>query len=135
MVVDSERVSVVDRFQPYLFSPSFSGQRPEKAMASRTVIKKAVNLPVTHTTLANGVPFAPLLNLNARASTLEAIEFAEHNHTHEVHGHRAAPRAPWAGGTVRSSSGLVSTTFVNSASVENSLALIGPLHGPRVSVN
>lgn len=89
-------------------------------MASRTVIKKAVNLPVTYTTLANGVPFAPLLNFDARASTSEAIEFAEHNHEHEVHGHRAAPRAPWAGGIVRSSSGLLSTTFINGASlVEN----------------
>jgi len=98
-------------------------------MASRIVIKKAVNLPVMCTTLANGVPFAPLLNPNpnARASTLEAIEFAEHNHTHEVHGHRAAPRAPWAGGVVRSSSGLISTTF---ASVENALVLISLLHGP-----
>ena len=86
-------------------------------MASRTVIKKAVNLPVTSTTLANGVPFAPLLNFNARASTSEAIEFAEHNHTHEAHGHRAAPRAPWAGGAVRSSSGLCSTTFINGALV------------------
>jgi len=82
-------------------------------MASRTVIKKAISLPVTYTSLANGVPFAPLLNFNARASTLDAIEYAEHNHAHEVHGHRAAPRAPWAGGTVRSSSGLVSTTFIN----------------------
>ena len=90
-------------------------------MASRTVIKKAVNLPVTSTTLANGVPFVPLLNFNARPSTLEAIEYAEHNHTHDVHGHRAAPRAPWAGGAVRSSSGLVSTTFVNGALVENTL--------------
>lgn len=86
-------------------------------MASRTVIKKALNLPVTSTTLANGVPLAPLLNFNAGPSTLDAIEFAEHNHTHEVHGPRAAPRAPWAGGAFRLSSGLVSTTFVNGALV------------------
>ena len=99
-------------------------------MASRTVIKKAVNLPVTSTTLANGVPFAPLLNFNARAATLEAIEFAEHNHTNEVHGHRTAPRAPWAGGVVRSSSGLLSTTFVNGASVvENTSPHWSPFAG------
>jgi hypothetical protein len=101
-------------------------------MASRTVIKKAINLPVTYTSLANGVPFAPLLNFSARASTLDAIEYAEHNHAHEVHGHRAAPRAPWAGGTVRSSSGLVSTTFINGTSVveTGSLSLV-PLAGPE----
>jgi len=93
-------------------------------MASRTVIKKAVNLPVTCTTLASGVPLAPLLKFNARASTLEAIEFAEHNHAHEVHGHRAAPRAPWAGGVVRSPSGLVSTTFVNALPLHPATRLI-----------
>jgi len=105
-------------------------------MASRAVIKKAVNLPVTYPTLATGVPLAPLLNFNARASTLEAIEFAEHNHTHEVHGHRAAPRAPWAGGVVRSSSGLISTTFVNGASgVENTLLSLVAVRESRKSVS
>jgi hypothetical protein len=78
-------------------------------MGSRTVIKKAVNLPVIYRTLADGV-HSPRYSM-----TLEAIEL-----------HHAARRAPWAGGTVRSSSSLVSTTFVNGVSVvENTLAPIG----------
>lgn len=83
-------------------------------MASLRALKKAINLPPTgQITAANGVPFAPMLTLNARASTLDAIEYAEHSH-HDSHGaHRSDIKPRWAGGVSKTSTGLVSRTFVN----------------------
>ena len=74
-------------------------------MATFKAVKKAVTLTPTVLTLPSGIPYAPLLNLAAKAP-------------HDPHGHGhsditvrsdIAPR--WAGGVSRTSSGLVSKTF------------------------
>ena len=74
-------------------------------MATFQAVKKAVTLTPTVRILPSGLPYAPLLNLAAKAP-------------HDPHGHGhsdttvrsdIAPR--WAGGVSRTSSGLVSKTF------------------------
>ncbi|KAG8757765.1 hypothetical protein FRC14_001531 [Serendipita sp. 396] len=84
-------------------------------MASFRALKKAVNLPPTGSILsANGVPFAPLLSVNAKASTLDSIEYAAHSHhDHHHDSHRSDSRPSWAGRASSRPSGLVSRTFVN----------------------
>jgi len=74
-------------------------------MATFQAVKKAVTVTPTVRILPSGLPYAPLLNLAAKAP-------------HDLHGHGhsdttarsdIAPR--WAGGVSRTSSGLVSKTF------------------------
>ena len=75
-------------------------------MATFKAVKKAVALNPTVRTLPSGIPYAPLLNLAAKAP-------------HDPHGHGHADTtarsdfAPrWAGGISRNYSGLVSKTFI-----------------------
>ncbi|PPQ92707.1 hypothetical protein CVT25_014014 [Psilocybe cyanescens] len=80
-------------------------------MATFQAVKKAVTLTPTVRALPSGVPYAPLLNLSAKAP-------------HDAHGHgHAGPRsdaAPqWAGGVSRTFSGLVSKTFTTVSPTSN----------------
>jgi ubiquinol-cytochrome c reductase iron-sulfur subunit len=77
-------------------------------MATFQAVKKAVSLNPTVRILPSGIPYAPLLNFAAKAP------HDPHSHGHSDTAVRsdAAPR--WAGGIVRTSSGLVSKTFTTS---------------------
>jgi len=70
------------------------------------VVKKAVTLPPTVRTLSSGVPHPTLVNLAAAGGG------GHHGHGHS--GPRSDAQPKWSGGTSRSSSGLVSKTFVTS---------------------
>lgn len=74
-------------------------------MATYQAVKKAVSLAPTVRTLSNGVPYAPLLNLAARAP------HDPHSHHHGESGHRSDVAPRWAGGISRTSSSLVSKTL------------------------
>ena len=89
-------------------------------MATYQAVKKAVTISPTVRTLSSGVPYAPLLNLAAKAP-------------HDPHGHyhgQGAPRsdvAPrWAGGVSRTSSSLMSKTLT-AGSVLNYITSPPPL--------
>ena len=74
-------------------------------MATFKVVKKAVTLTPTVRTLPSGMPYAPLLNLAAKAP------YDPHGHGHSDIIVRSDIVPQWAGGVSRSSSGLVSKTF------------------------
>lgn len=77
------------------------------AMAAVHAAKKAaLTIPPTVRTLPSGVPTAPLLNLAARAPA------SSHGHDHGHAGPRGDLPPRWAGGVSRTSSGLVSTTYL-----------------------
>ena len=71
-------------------------------MATFTAVKKAVTLTPTVRTLPNGIPYAPLLNLVAKAP------HDPHSHSTTVRSD-SAPR--WAGGILRPYSRQFSKTF------------------------
>ena len=73
------------------------------------VVKKAVTLPPTVRTLSSGVPHPTLVNLAAAGGG------GHHGHGHS--GPRSDMQPKWSGGTSRSSSGLVSKTFVTCTKV------------------
>ena len=87
-------LSVTSTFSPKLI-----------VMATFQAVKKAVTLTPTVRALPNGIPYAPLLNLAAKAP------HDPHGHGHSDTTVRSdfAPR--WAGGNSITSSGLVSKTF------------------------
>lgn len=68
------------------------------------VVKKAVTLPPTVRTLSSGVPHPTLVNLAAAGGG------GHHSHGHS--GPRSDMPPKWSGGVTRTSSGLVSKTFV-----------------------
>ncbi|TFL05392.1 Rieske [2Fe-2S] iron-sulfur domain-containing protein [Pterulicium gracile] len=74
--------------------------------------KKAFTLAPTLRSLPNGVPAAPLLNLNAKAAP-----GGHHDHHSGVLGPRADTAPRWAGGVSTGPSGLVSKTIVGSPRV------------------
>ena len=74
-------------------------------MATLQAVKKAVTLTPTVRVLPSGIPYAPLLNLAAKAP----YDPHSHGHSDIVVRSDSAPR--WAGGVVRTSCGLVSKTF------------------------
>ncbi|KAJ7655195.1 Rieske [2Fe-2S] iron-sulfur domain-containing protein [Mycena polygramma] len=69
-------------------------------------LKKAVTLTPSVRTLPSGVPAAPLLNLAARAPA------DPHAHGHGAAGPRTDVAPRWAGGVSRSSSGLISKSYL-----------------------
>jgi len=75
--------------------------------------KAALTIPPTVRTLPSGVPTAPLLNLAARAPA------SSHGHDHGHAGPRGDAPPRWAGGVSRTSSGLVSTTYLTSPPYSN----------------
>jgi ubiquinol-cytochrome c reductase iron-sulfur subunit len=74
-------------------------------MATFQAVKKVVTLTSTVRTLPNGIPYGPLLNIAAKAPH----DAHSHDHSNTAVRSDSAPR--WAGGVVKSSSGLVSKTF------------------------
>ncbi|KAF8807273.1 ubiquinol-cytochrome c r [Phlegmacium glaucopus] len=74
-------------------------------MATFQAVKKAVTLAPTVRTLPSGIPYAPLLNVAARAP------HDPHSHGHSDTAVRSDSAPRWAGGISRTSSGLVSKTF------------------------
>jgi len=78
-------------------------------MATFQAAKKAVTLAPTIRALPSGIPAAPLLNLTVRDLS------AGHDHHHGAAGPRSDPQPRWAGGVSRTSSGLVSKTFMNAS--------------------
>ena len=76
-------------------------------MATFQAVKKAVNIAPTVRVLPSGTPVAPLLNLKARSPS--------DGHGHH-HGAAIGPRVDvppkWIGGVSKTSSGLVSKTFL-----------------------
>ena len=74
-------------------------------MATYQAVKKAVTLAPTVRTLPSGVPYAPLLNLAARAP------HDPHSHHHGEGGHRSDTAPRWAGGVSRTSSSLILKTL------------------------
>jgi len=79
-------------------------------------LKKAVTLTPCVRTLPSGVPAAPLLNLAARAPA------DPHAHGHGASGPRSDVAPRWAGGVSRTSSGLVSKSYITLPSTTPSTA-------------
>ena len=79
-------------------------------MATFQAVKKAVTLTPSVRTLPSGIPYAPLLNLAARAP------HDAHSHGHSEPSVRSDIAPRWAGGVSRTSSGLVSKTFTTGRS-------------------
>ncbi|KAI0768634.1 ubiquinol-cytochrome c reductase iron-sulfur subunit [Trametes elegans] len=75
-------------------------------MAAVQLSKKAVTVAPTVRTLASGVPIAPHINLAARAP-------AGHDHGHGAAGPRSDIPPRWAANVSRSSSGLVSKSYIS----------------------
>ncbi|KAF5377641.1 hypothetical protein D9615_005123 [Tricholomella constricta] len=73
-------------------------------MATLQAVKKAVSLAPTVRTLPSGVPVAPLLNFAVRAP---------HDSHHGTSGPRADIPPKWTGGVSRTSTGLVSKTYLS----------------------
>jgi ubiquinol-cytochrome c reductase iron-sulfur subunit len=74
-------------------------------MAAYQAVKKAVTLAPTVRTLSSGVPYAPLLNLAAKAP------HDPHSHHHGEVGQRSDVAPSWAGGLSRTSSSIISKTL------------------------
>lgn len=74
-------------------------------MATYQAVKKAVTITPTVRTLSSGVPYAPLLNLAAKAP------HDPHSHHHGQGGARSDVAPRWAGGVSRTSSSLISKTL------------------------
>ena len=74
-------------------------------MATFKAVKKAVTLTSTVRTLPSGIPYAPLLNLAAKAP------HDPHSHGHLDATVRLDSAPQWAGGILRTSSSLLSKTF------------------------
>lgn len=79
-------------------------------MTAYKAVKKAVTLSPTVRTLSSGVPYAPLLNLSAKAP------HDPHSHGHAESGARSDAIPRWAGGVSRApSTGFVSKTMTTGA--------------------
>jgi len=74
-------------------------------MTTFQAVKKVVTLTSTIRTLPSGIPYAPLLNFAAKAP------HDPHSHGHSDTAVRSDRPPRWAGGILRTSSGLVSKTF------------------------
>ena len=74
-------------------------------MATLQAVKKAVTLTPTVRALPSGIPFAPLLNVTARAP------HDAHSHSHSDRAVRLDSVPRWAGGFSRTSFGLALKTF------------------------
>ncbi|KDR84847.1 hypothetical protein GALMADRAFT_233267 [Galerina marginata CBS 339.88] len=74
-------------------------------MATFQAVKKAVTLAPTVRALPSGIPYAPLLNVAARAP------HDPHSHGHGEVGPRSDLAPRWAGGVSQTSSGLVTKTY------------------------
>ncbi|KZT23768.1 ubiquinol-cytochrome c r [Neolentinus lepideus HHB14362 ss-1] len=76
------------------------------------VVKKAITLPCTVRPLSSGVPSAPFLNLAARAPAGH-----DDHHGHSAHGPRADVPPKWIGGVQKSSSHLLSKTYITPSTI------------------
>lgn len=76
-------------------------------MATFQVTKKAISLSPSVRTLPSGVPAVPLLNFTSRDPSPGSDRYG-------MTSLRSDPQPGWAGGIVKTSSGLISKTFINS---------------------